>query len=87
MGKPIIGIGTYEGFVKNDETGYLLSHYDAKHIADKIVYLADNPEKSSRMGLNARKLVEEKCNGVKRAHDLVQVWRNAWHLRNQHIED
>ena len=87
MGKPIIGIGTYEGFVKNDETGYLLSHYDAKHIADKIVYLADNPEKSSRMGLNARKLVEEKCNGVKRAHDLVQVWRNARHLRNQHIED
>ena len=87
VGKPIIGIGTYEGFVKNDETGYLLPKYDAKQLAEKIVYLAENPIKATRMGLNARKLVESKCNGVERARDLTQVWRKVWRLRNPHRED
>ena len=82
MGKPIIGIGSYEGFVKNGETGFLLPKYDAEKFAERIVYLVDNPQKATRMGLNARKLVEEQCNGIERAHDLTQVWQKVWYLRN-----
>ena len=82
MGKPIIGIGSYEGFVKNNETGYLLPKYDAEGFAEKIVYLADNPQETIRMGLNARKLVEEKCNGSQCANDLTKVWQKVWRMRN-----
>jgi len=82
MGKPIIGIGSYEGFVKNGETGYLLPKYDAEQFAERIVFLVDNPQEATRMGLNARKLVEEKCNGIHRAHDLTKVWQKVWRLRN-----
>jgi len=82
MAKPIIGIGTYDGFVKDGATGYLLHDYDAVRIAEKIVYLKNNPGKAIQMGKSARKLVEDKCNGFERARDLSKVWCNVNSLRN-----
>ena len=77
MGKPVISIGTYDGFVKNNVTGYLLSEYDAEDFAHKITDLVNSPEKVQQMGLRAQQMMETKCNGPKSAEELTELWIKA----------
>lgn len=77
LGKAAIALGTYQGFVINDETGFLLANYSPESFAERITYLADNPAETHRMGLNAKRLVKEKCNPVARARDLAITWHAA----------
>jgi glycosyltransferase involved in cell wall biosynthesis len=74
LGKPVISIGSYDVFVKNDQTGILLKDYNAKEFAQKILDLTISPKKVSQMGLCARQVVTDKCNGTKRAGELTGVW-------------
>ena len=74
MEKPVISIGTYDGFVKNNVTGYLLPKYNVMEFAQKISDLIRSPDKCQQMGLKARQIVETKCNGSKSARELTEVW-------------
>lgn len=60
-GKPIIGTcfgGTPE-VVVNNETGYIVNPYDEKELAEKIIDLLKNPEKTATFGKAGRGRVEK----------------------------
>ncbi len=74
MGIPVISFGTYDVFVKNNETGYLFTDYDAGEVARKISDLALSPKKVRQMGQKAKQIVEDQCNASQKAKDLTKVW-------------
>jgi len=76
-GKPVIAIGTWDGFVSNGVTGYLQPDFDAESMADAILRLADDPELRLSMGRAARGRIRELCDGPARARDLCAVWRSV----------
>ena len=70
MGKPVISIGTYDSFVKDGRTGFLLKHYDSEKFADRITELACSPDRVMQMAKYAQKIVSEKCNGHECTNDI-----------------
>jgi glycosyltransferase involved in cell wall biosynthesis len=81
MEKPVISIGAYDGFVKNNVTGYLLPIYNVMEFAQRISDLIRSPDKCRQMGLKARQIVETKCNGSKSDRELTEVWIKASRFR------
>ena len=77
MAKPVISCGTYNAFVINSETGYLLKEYKAAEFADRITELADDPKRVGAMGAKAREIVREKCHGPDKAAELTRIWKSA----------
>ena len=61
MGKPVIATRTQapSDFVIDGETGLLVPPNDPASMKDAIVSLMQNPKLARRMGLQARRLVEE----------------------------
>ncbi len=60
-GKPVVGTcfgGTSEA-VENNETGYIVNPYNEKELADKIIDLLKNSEKSRIFGANGKDRVEK----------------------------
>ena len=57
MGKPFIGGSTGPGHevVNHGETGLLANPHDPKDVAEKVIYMLDNPNEAKQMGANARK--------------------------------
>jgi glycosyltransferase involved in cell wall biosynthesis len=45
--------------ITEDENGFLVESDDDKAMAEKLIWLLENPEKARRLGENGRKLVEE----------------------------
>jgi len=82
IGLPVISIGTYDGFIKNNETGYLLESYDSEEVALKISNLALSPKIAQLMGKRARKIIEDKCDPFKMSSELSEVWNEVAYKRN-----
>lgn len=59
-GVPVIALNVagYRETIKNNVTGFL-TDFDPQEIADRIIYLLENPDKAREMGKNARKWVED----------------------------
>lgn len=57
---PVIALNVagYRETVKNDETGFLVD-FDTKEIAEKIIYLINNPAKAREIGQTGRSWVEK----------------------------
>ena len=72
-GKPVIGtpIGSTAEMIVHGETGYIVPLDPIAGIADKIVELAKDPNRSARMGQRGRKYAEEAF-GVERHVQKVQ---------------
>ena len=72
-GKPVIGtpIGSTAEMVVHGETGYVVPLNPMDGIADKILELAKDPNRSGRMGQQARKYAEEAF-GIERHVQKVQ---------------
>ncbi|MDD5020667.1 MAG: glycosyltransferase family 4 protein [Endomicrobiaceae bacterium] len=45
--------------IKDNENGFLIKPYDTKATADKILFLAENPDIKNKMSLNARQTINE----------------------------
>ena len=73
LAKPVIGtpVGSTTEMIVHGETGYVVPLDPIEGIADKIVELAKDPNRSLRMGQQARKYAEEAF-GVKRHVQKVQ---------------
>jgi len=58
MGKPIVStdVGDVPRYVINGESGFVVPVGDASALADRIRYLARNPEARARMGKEARRV-------------------------------
>ena len=59
-------------FRKKRSNGILLKDYNAEEFAQKILDTI-SPKKVSQMGLCARQVVADKCNGTKRAGELADL--------------
>jgi glycosyltransferase involved in cell wall biosynthesis len=74
---PVIAIGTYDRFVRNRETGYLLSDYSADEIADILLALDADRERCRQLGKNGARWVADLCDGRTQASKLLSVWQEA----------
>jgi len=50
--------------------------YDYKNIAEKILYLLDNPKEAKELGKRGRKLIEEKYSWEAESKKLLEMYKN-----------
>jgi glycosyltransferase involved in cell wall biosynthesis len=76
-GKPVIGtrVGGIVDQVIDGFNGFLVPPRDHEAIAKKILYLLENPSEMKRMGLNGRRLAEERFNIEKRVDKIVKIYK------------
>jgi glycosyltransferase involved in cell wall biosynthesis len=61
--------------IKNGDTGFLVNRTDDREIADRMLYLIENPEKNIAMGLRARSHARERFHPEAVAKATVEVYR------------
>lgn len=76
-GKPVIGtnVGGIPDQIIDGYNGFLVKPRDPQAIAERIIYLIDNPDKAKRMGMNGRKIVEEKFSVEKRIDRIIGLYK------------
>ena len=60
--KAIIATGHSNFYIENENTGILIPPASPEHLSNKIIELAENPEKRKSLGENAFKKVKTMCN-------------------------
>jgi len=75
-GKPVVGtkVGGILDQIINGYNGFLVQPRNPEEIAEKILWLIDNPEEAKRMGINGRRIVEEKFNIEKRIDRIISLY-------------
>jgi glycosyltransferase involved in cell wall biosynthesis len=78
-GKPLVGtnVGGIVTMIKNGWNGFLVEPANEKHLAERIKYLIDHPEKWGEMGRNSRKLAEEEFDWKKIADRYLEVYEEV----------
>lgn len=76
-GKPVIGsrVGGIPDQINDGYNGFLVQPRNAKEIAEKIIWLVENPEKAKQMGTNGRKMVEEKFDINRRIDSIISLYK------------
>jgi N-acetyl-alpha-D-glucosaminyl L-malate synthase BshA len=76
-GKPVIAtnVGGLPDQVIDGYNGFLVPPRNPRAIAEKVLYLLENPSEIKRMGLNGRKLAEERFNIERRIDRIVELYR------------
>jgi glycosyltransferase involved in cell wall biosynthesis len=76
-GKPVIAsrVGGLPDQVIDSYNGFLVPPRDPRALADKILYLLENPSEARRMGLNGRKLAVERFDLEKRIDKVVRLYK------------
>jgi glycosyltransferase involved in cell wall biosynthesis len=76
-GRPVITLGSWEGFVKHNENGIMLQKYDAASIASKILELNENREMLKVMSDKSKEHISETCDSAISAQKVIELWRNS----------
>jgi glycosyltransferase involved in cell wall biosynthesis len=78
-GKPVIGtkVGGIPDQIIDGYNGCLVKPKDPKAIAEKILWLLEHPGEARRMGVNGRKMVEEKFNLEKRIDKIIEIYEKV----------
>ena len=81
-GKPVIGsnVGGIPDQIVDGYNGFLVEPKDPLKIAERILWSIDNPEAIKSMGINGRRIVEEKYDIEKRADNIISLYKQL--LRN-----
>jgi glycosyltransferase involved in cell wall biosynthesis len=76
-GKPVIGtkVGGIPEQIIDGYNGLLIEPKNPVQIAEKIMWLIDNPKEARRMGENGRKIVEEKFDMRKRIEKIISIYK------------
>ena len=76
-GKPVIGteVGGIPDQILDGYNGFLVKPKDPKEIAEKILWLLEHPDIAKQMGMNGRKIVEEKFDINKRIEKIISLYR------------
>jgi glycosyltransferase involved in cell wall biosynthesis len=72
----ITDFGNNKDWVKNNESGFLMSLKDYKFLAEKIIYLLRNYKEGIKLGNNARKIIEERNNYYKEMEKMEKLYLN-----------
>jgi len=70
-----LNVGGYREIVVNGKNGFLVE-FDPKEIAEKIMYLMNNPSKAKEIGENGRKSIEESWTWKKQIKILNDILKN-----------
>jgi len=75
-GRPVIAssVGGLKEQVIDGINGFLAPPRDPRGIAEKILYFLENPPEIERMGLNGRRLAEEKFDIEKRIDRIIEIY-------------
>lgn len=75
-GKPVIGtmVGGIPDQIIDGYNGFLVQPRNPSQIAEKILWLSNNPEKAKIMGMNGRKIVEERFDINKRIDKIRSLY-------------
>ena len=73
-GVPVIALNVagYRETILDGKTGYLVD-FEPKEIAEKIIFLMNNPETATKMGENGRKWIEEKWTWKEKNKELETI--------------
>jgi glycosyltransferase involved in cell wall biosynthesis len=76
-GKPVVAsrVGGLPDQIIDGYNGFLVPPRDPKALADRILYLLENPSEARRMGLNGRRLAEERFDIEKRVDKIVKLYK------------
>jgi glycosyltransferase involved in cell wall biosynthesis len=76
-GKPVIGasVGGIHDQIIDGYNGFLVQPKNSAEIAEKILWLVENPEQRRRMGKNGRKIAEKKFNINKRINSIISLYK------------
>jgi len=76
-GKPVIAsrVGGLPDQIIDGFNGFLVPPRNPRAIADRILYLLENPSEMRRMGLNGRRLAEERFDIEKRIDRIIELYR------------
>lgn len=74
--KPVIGtrVGNVPELIKDGINGFLVDPGNETQLAERIVYLADNLAEANKLGINGRKIIEERS-WEKTAEKLLLVYK------------
>ena len=74
-GKPVVATATTgaKEIIQDGYNGYLVPVGDANQLAEKIIYLLNNPEVAKTMGKNGKKLVSEKFGD--NTSKIINFWK------------
>lgn len=77
-GKPVIGtdVGGISDQIIDGFNGFLVPSKNPEAIAERIIWLINNPGKAKCMGRNGRRIVEEKFNIEKRIDKIINLYDN-----------
>jgi glycosyltransferase involved in cell wall biosynthesis len=76
-GKPVIGtrVGTMPRRIEDGKSGFIIDPASEKQLADKIIYLLDNPAERNAMGVHARQIIVKKYSAENMAAKMVEVYK------------
>jgi glycosyltransferase involved in cell wall biosynthesis len=79
QGLPVIAsrMGVMEEMIKDRETGLLFTAGDAKDLAEKVRWAIEHPEEMARMGVNARKVYEQKYTPETNYRQLMTIYQEV----------
>ena len=79
FGKPAIGsrVGGIPELVRDNETGLTYEMGNAADLKEKLLYFIRHPEEVRRMGVNARKMVENELNREVHYKKLMEVYKSV----------
>lgn len=72
----ITDFGENKDWVKDNESGFLFSLKDHNKLAELLIFLLKNKEKSLKMGESARKVIEEKNNYYREMGKMEEIYIN-----------
>lgn len=76
--KPVVSTATTgaKEIIQDGYNGFLVPIGDANDLADKIIFLLNNPDQAQLMGENGKKLVTEKFNGKINTENIIKFWQD-----------
>jgi len=76
-GKPVIGtnVGGIPDQIIDGYNGFLVPSRDPDAIAEKILWFAEHPQQANQMGMNGRKIAEERFDLSKRIDAIVELYK------------
>jgi glycosyltransferase involved in cell wall biosynthesis len=77
-GKPVIGsrVGGIPDQIVDAHNGFLVQPKNSVEISEKILWLIEHHKKAKRMGMNGRKIIEEKFNIKNRIDEIIQLYED-----------
>ena len=77
LARPVLSTGSWGGFIRPDECGWLMHPFEAEKCADILIEASAQRERVAAMGNYGRNHILSICGGRKAAADLMGVWYEA----------